>query len=111
MTKMAASGPALHDIEIPFIAFDKPSKEIIKEYESSRKKFMDKRASESAISLRKLEQPKERRKTFKDIFPLAEKEVDVLKDKMGYIRDSLIMIKYGVGKDVAGLIREGLLSK
>ncbi len=97
-----------HDVPIPFISFDKPSKPIIKEYEASRRKFMDKRALESARSLRKLEEPKEARKTFKDVFPLAQKEVELLKDKTGNLNDSLIMLRYGIGLNLASLIKSGL---
>ena len=90
------------------IYFEEPDKELRTQYEKLRKEYMDKRTAQSAILLEDLEAPKKKRLTFVDVFPMAEKEVDLLKDKIGNITDSLIMMRYGVGYTMAARIRDAL---
>lgn len=91
-----------------FVYLEEPDKTLRLEYERLRKKYMDKRTAQSATLLEGIEQPKAKRLTFNDVFPIAEKEIQFLKDNTGSIRDSLIMMRYGVGIIMAGRIREGL---
>lgn len=91
-----------------FISFEEPDKELRMDYERLRKEYMDKRTRQSATLLEGLEAPKRKRLTFLDVYPTAEKEVDLLKDKIGNITDSLIMLRYGVGYTMAARIRDAL---
>jgi len=90
------------------IYFEEPNKELRTQYEKLRKEYMDKRTAQSAVLLEDLEAPKKKRLTFVDVYPTAEKEVDLLKDKIGNITDSLIMLRYGVGYMMAARIRDAL---
>ena len=91
-----------------FIRFGEPEKGLRVEYERLRKQYMDKRTAQSAILLENIEAPKRKRLTFQDVFPIAEREQDLIKDKIGNITDSLIMLRYGVGFMMAARIRDAL---
>ncbi len=93
------------------IMIDEPDKALRVEYEKLRKVYMDKRTAQSAVLLEGLEKPKKKRLTFNDVFPIAEKEVDFIKDKIGNINDSLIMMRYGVGYMMAARIRDAIKKK
>ncbi len=94
--------------KVDFISFDEPDKELRTQYEKRRKEYMDKRTRQSASLLEGLETPKQKRLTFQDVYPIAEKEVELLKDTNGKITDSLIMMRYGIGSMMAARIRDGL---
>lgn len=90
------------------VYFEEPDKDLRLEYEKLRRIYMDKRTSQSARLLEGLETPKPKMLRFKDVFPIAKKEVHLIKDKLGFITDSLIMMRYGVGYMMAARIRDAL---
>lgn len=100
--------PIRRVFKVPFIRFDKPSDELIKQYEDAKTIFMDKRNITAYAEIVKAENPTVKvRKSFDQLIEEARAIKEQLKTKGGY-SITMIMMRLKLGIDLSTRIKQAL---